>query len=114
MYTEAIGCFNIIKSSTIFPVLNGLFTAPVFRKHVYHICSNIFIPGLLQRETGLTAPVIITDHSKAMLLLWFIVIANVRPLSIFLWLTFNLLEWYCGHLLWKSCPLGFSLVLFLF
>ena len=42
---------------------------------------------LLQRKTSLSSPVIINDCSKAMLLWWFILTVNARPLTICLWLT---------------------------
>ena len=50
-----------------------------------------------------------------MFLLWFILIVRVRPLSVNKSLTF--VQYFgqpCGHLLGKSCPLGFLRVLFLF
>ena len=55
LYTKIwVGCLNIIKSNTIFPVFNGLLTAQVFRKHAYHIISsNIFKPGLYIRKRTL-------------------------------------------------------------
>ena len=44
-YTKIwVGCLNTVKSSTIFPVLNGLLTAQVFRKKADNIISsNSFI-----------------------------------------------------------------------
>ena len=57
--------------------------------------------------------VIFTDRSKGVLLLWFILIVNVRPLSVRLWL----LSWLFMIAWWpsvdKSCTLGFLLLLFL-
>ena len=43
--------------------------------------------GLLQRKTGLSpqTPVSFTDRSNVVLLLWLILIVNVRPLSVCLW-----------------------------
>ena len=42
--------------------------------------------GLLERKAGLRPPVIFTDRSKAVLLLWFILIVILCPLSVSLWL----------------------------
>ena len=40
-------CPDIVKSSTIFPVCNGLLTAQVFRKCSYHMESNnISMPAI--------------------------------------------------------------------
>ena len=49
-----------------------------------------------------------------MLLLWFILIDNVRPLSFVFDYSSIYLGQPCGHLLGKSCPLGFWLVLFFY
>ena len=40
-------------------------------------------------KTGLSPQKFITDRSKAVLLLWFILIVNVRPLYACLWLSFH-------------------------
>ena len=45
---------------------------------------------LLQRKAGLSPQYSITDRSKAMLLLLFILIVNDRPLSVCIYLLFNL------------------------
>ena len=52
LYTEIwVGCLNIVKASTIFPVFNGMLTAQVFRKQAYNIISsNTFMPGLYIRK----------------------------------------------------------------
>ena len=46
--------------------------------------------GFFQRKTGLSPPplVIFADRSNAVLLLWFILIVNVRPLSVCLFIPF--------------------------
>ena len=45
------GCLNIVKSSTIVPVFNGLLTAQVFIKHAYSvISSHTFMPALHIRK----------------------------------------------------------------
>ena len=80
---------------------------------------------LLQRETGLSPPAappstpagsnLLLTVSKAMLLLWLILIVNVvRPLSVCLDLLFNLFRTALWPSVGKELPLGFSLVLFLF
>ena len=38
--------------------------------------------GVLQRKTGISPQLFITDRSKAMLLLWFILIDNIRMFSV--------------------------------
>ena len=50
-------------------------------------------------------PVIFADRSNAVLLLWFILIATVRPLSVCLFILFRIAWW--------PSPLGFLLLLFL-
>ena len=63
--------------------------------------------GFFQRKTSLSPhPVIFADHSNAVLLLWFILIVNVRPLSVCLFILFRIAWW--------PSPLGFLLLLFLF
>ena len=64
-----------------------------------------------QRKTGLsspspppTNPVIFADRSNAVLLLWFILIVNIRSLSLFI----------LFRIAWWPSPLGFLLLLFLF
>ena len=48
LYQIWVGCPDIFKSSTIFPVCFGLLTAQVFSKHAKQIeSSNISMPGLL-------------------------------------------------------------------
>ena len=54
-----MGCLNIVKSSTIFPVFNGLLTAQVFRKYAYNIISsNTFMPGLYIRKRTMILPLL--------------------------------------------------------
>ena len=53
--------------------------------YVYEAHQNLG-RGLLQRETGVSPQYFITDGSKAVLLLWFILIVFVRPLPVSLWL----------------------------
>ena len=63
---------------------------------------------LLQCKTSLSPPVIYYWPFQGDLLLWLILIINVGSCSVCLWLTVQ----FSGHLLGKSCLLGFSLVLF--
>ena len=51
-------------------------------------------------------PVTFADRSNAVLLLWFIPIVNVRPVSVCLFILFRIAWW--------PSPLGFLLLLFLF
>ena len=51
-------------------------------------------------------PVIFADHSNAVLLLWFILIVNVRPLSVCLFIL--------SRIAWWPSPLGVLLLLFLY
>ena len=66
--------------------------------------------GFFQRKTGLSHPspnpVIFADRSNAVLLLWFILIVSVRPLSVCFFILFRIAWW--------PSPLGFLLLLFLF
>ena len=43
---------------------------------------------VVSRKTGLRSPAPVTGRSKALLLLWFILIVNIRPLSVCLGLLF--------------------------
>ena len=73
---------------------------------------------LLQHTTGLSSPVtqlFITGRSKAMLLLWFILIVNVRPLSGCLWLTVQFIYDSLVAICWeRAVPLAFHLCCFYF
>ena len=64
---------------------------------------------VFQRKTGLShphRPVSFADRPNAVLLLWFILIVNVRPLSVCPFILFRIAWW--------PSPLGFLLLLFLF
>ena len=63
--------------------------------------------GLFQRKLGLSpSPVIFADRSNAVFLLRFILIVNVRPPSVCLFILFRIAWW--------PPPLGLLLLLFLF
>ena len=54
--------------------------------YVYEPQPNVG-QGLLQRETGLSPHYFMTDRSKAVLLLWFILIVFVRPFPVIIIIT---------------------------
>ena len=70
---------------------------------------------MLQRKTGLRPQKFIIDSSKATLLLWLILIVNVRPLSVCLWLTVqNILDKLVAICWERAAPLGFRVYCFYF
>ena len=68
-----VRCFDALMSRSPSRGLNNLY--------VYESQQN---PGrgLLQPETGLSPQYFITDPSKAVLLLWFILIVFIRPFPV--------------------------------
>ena len=63
---------------------------------------------LCTSKTGLSLQKFITDRSKAVLLLWFILIVNVCPLYACLWLSFHFIKDNLAAICWESVvPLAF-------
>ena len=70
LYTKIWVGFKIVKSSTIFPVFNGLLTAQVFRKHAYNITTNnTFMPGLYIRKRAMILTLVKTKQHETDLVL---------------------------------------------